>query len=909
MANGTRSDTEPEALPAPPQTAGPGARPRRLTTDPGSAIFDVRGARSPLIGRESQLASMEEVIARALDFHAPQLVTVIGNQGTGKTRLVSELVKRAVQPPNRVFSGRATEGGPRYSAISSLLRNRFAINEADPPDQATASLTRQVAEVFGEEGLPEVLHFLGSYLDLHFADSPFVRVLAENPRQHDDIARTVLRRFFEVDAQRGPLVLVFDNLQWADADTLTLLRDLADHVGGAPLVIICCARPEMLMRCADWGTGATDHLRIDLRNLEPDDAARMLEELLSRCDKVPTEIVDDAVEMTGGNPYFLEQLVRLFLANGTIDATGDTWRLDPAKAATTELPITIEEAIEARIAALEQAERDLLEKGAVFGHVFWLGAVVALTRIDRTTQSSRPGGPPPSPTPGALDYRWTTEDDPVRRRVTQIVAELVDRDYILQLAADDSTIAGDIELVFKHNLERELIVNSTEAGRLARYHRGAAQWLEANLAGRSEEQLEFLGQLYERGGDRHRAARCYLAGADKARARYANEEAVDLYGRGLALLEDADALARMEALHNLGDVLALTGRADDALARFGEMLRLAWMFDQKGKGGAAQSRIGRIHRRRGEYDRAMDHLREAQALFERASDQRGIAAALDDIGKIHWLRGAYGQALEFHRQALAIRRGLGDRRSIALSLANIGRVHHDSGGFKAAIAQFREALDLRRDIGDLPGVVASLCDLGGVHAADGQNQMALELFTEAEKIAREIGDKIALTEVLSRLGACKSAAGRAVDAIDHLEEAVALARQLGDRAALAECSSRLAEVHLAAGHPQAAWDQAQRALELGQAVGSRAQVGVAHRLLGEAAAALGFDEIHRDQATEHFGHAVEILAGMKNDLELARCYRAFAAFRDKTGQTDDASKLRRRAEEIFGRLRGAASIE
>jgi tetratricopeptide (TPR) repeat protein len=884
-------------------------RPRRLTTDPGSAIFEVRGTRSPLVGRDTQLAAIEEVIVRAVDFHAPQLVTVVGNQGTGKTRLVSELVKRAVRAPMREFSGRAVEGGPRYGAIASLLRNRFAINETDPAEAARESFIRQVAEVFGQERIAEVMHFLGGYLDLHFADSPFLSVLAENPRQHDDIARTVLRRFFERDAQLGPLVLVIDNLQWADADTLALLNELGSQLGGAPLVLICCARPEMLMRCADWGVAASDHLRIDLRNLEPDDAARMLEELLARCVDVPAEIIDDAVEMTGGNPYFLEQLVRLFLANGTIDASGDQWRLDPDKAAATELPITIEEAIEARIAALEAPERDLLEKGAVFGHVFWLGAVVALTRIDKTTQPPKPGGPPPPPPPGPMDYRWTAEDDGVRRKITQIVADLVERDYILQLDAEDSTIAGDTELVFKHNLERELIVKSTEAGRLARYHRGAAQWLEANLAGRSEEQLEFLGQLYERGGDRHRAARCYLTGADKARARYANEEAVDLYGRGIALIEDADALARMEALHNLGDVLDLTGRSDDALVRFAEMLRLAWMYDQRGKGGAAHSRIGRIHRRRGEYDRAMEHLREAQALFERASDRRGIAGALDDIGKVHWLRGGYGQALEFHRQALAIRRALGERRSIALSLANIGRVHHDSGGFKAAIAQFREALDLRRDIGDMRGVVASLCDLGGVHAEDGQNEMALELFGEAEKIAREIGDKIAQTEVLTRLGACKSGMGKTQDAIAHLEEAIALATQLGDRVALSDCSSRLADVHLRAGSSAAAREQGEKALALAQAVGSRAQVGIAHRVLAEAAAANGTAEPHRGRAAEHFNHAVEILAGMKNELELARCYRAFAAFREACGHAEDATKLRRRAEEIFGRLRGAASIE
>src|SRR5262245_24656146 len=228
-----------------------------MTTDPGSAIFEVRGARSPLVGRDTQLAAIEEVLARAVDFHAPQLVTVVGNQGTGKSRLVSELVRRAGKGTSlRVFTGRAAEGGPRYGTIASLLRTRFAINESDPPQQAVESFQRQVAEVFGADRIAEVMHFLGSFLGLRFADSPFLSVLAENPRQHDDIARTVLRRFLERDAQAGPLVLVLDNLQWADDDTLALVNELGSTLGGAPLVLVCCARPEMLMRCADWGVGA-----------------------------------------------------------------------------------------------------------------------------------------------------------------------------------------------------------------------------------------------------------------------------------------------------------------------------------------------------------------------------------------------------------------------------------------------------------------------------------------------------------------------------------------------------------------------------------------------------------------------------------------------------------------------------
>jgi tetratricopeptide (TPR) repeat protein len=886
------------------------ARPRRALTDPALA-FDVLGVRSPLVGRGPELESMHEVIGRAIDFQAPQLITVVGNQGTGKTRLVSDLILQHVDPPARVFVGRATESGPRYGAIASLLRDRFRLDDCRDDQQIVERFTSEVRRVFGDDRMTEVLHFLGGFLDLHLPDSPFLRVLDENPAQHDEIARTVLRRFIEEDAQASPLVLMFDSLQWADDDTLRLLRELASGLGGSSVVLVCCARPEMLVRCGDWGVGAIDHLRIDLRNLEPLDAEQMFRKLLARCDEVPGDIIEDAVEMTGGNPYFLEQLVRLFLANGTIDHSGPRWRLDPARAAGTELPISIEEAIEARIAALEPAERAVLEKGAVFGNVFWVGAVVALTRIEKgaTGQDRAADAPPPAPPPRDLEYRWTANDEPTRRAIVRVLDGLVEADYILRLDPEDSTIAGDVELVFKHNLERELVEKSTEPRRRQRYHRLAAQWLESNSIGRSEEQLEFLAQLYERGGDNRRAARCYLAGADKARSRYANDEAVELYTRGLDLIENDDALARLEALHNLGDVLDLTGRADEAAERFSGMLRLAWMFDNQAKGGAAHSRLGRIYRRRGEYDRAMEHLREANVLFQRAADRRGIAGTLDDIGRVHWLRGAYGQALEFHRQALSIRRAIGDRRSIALSLANIGRVHHDSGAFKAAITQFREALDLRRDIGDLSGVVSSLCDLGTVHSEDRHHDMALELFSEAYKIAVEIGDKMAQADVLSRMGECKSALGRGRDAVEDLEHAIGLATQLGDRVALSACCRRLGEVHLILGDVEAARDHARRALLISEAVGSRVHVGTAHRALGEIEAAGELDEETRARAGEHFDHAVKILAGMRNELELARCYRSYAIFCERCGLGDDAAKLRRRADEIFGRLRGAASFD
>jgi tetratricopeptide (TPR) repeat protein len=740
-----------------------------------------------------------------------------------------------------------------------------------------------------------MMHFLGALVGIDSPPTPFLKAVTENPKQHDEIARTALRRFIELDAAQSPLVLVLDDMQWADPDTLAQVSDLATSLGGSPVVILTAARPEMLVHTAGWGEGAVDHERIDLRNLEPEEAEQMFKNLLSRVTQLPDDVLGAAVEQTGGNPAFLEQLVRLFLDNGTITVVGATWHLDPDRALDTELPISIDEAIEARIAALESDERDVLEKAAVFGNVFWISAVISMTRLERLPAKAQPA---------PLDIEWGNGED-VRRRVSDLISSLADRDYLLLLEADDSSIMGEAEVVFKHNLERELIAKSTETARLSRYYLSAAQWLEAKTVQRSDEQLEFLANLYERGGDARRSARCYLQGGDRARSRYAPDEARALYEKGLAMIGDRDAPARMDALHNLGDVLEQAGRTDEASQCFVEMLSLAWRYDNLAKAGAAYSRLARGQRRLGKYDIAMEHLRRANDLFTRSRDDRGIASTLDDMGRVHWLRGAYGQALDFHRQALTIRRALGDRRSIALSLANIGRVHHDTGNFKAAINQFREALDLRRDIGDLVGVVQSLCDLGGVHAEDGNHELALDLLGEARTMAQEIGDKLALADVLSRAGEVKSAMGRGAEAVKDLSDAKLLASGLGDRVALALTHQRLAQVQLALGNLEAADVEAHAAVAVSEAVGLRVHIGCGYRVTAEVAGALG----HTLQAEDAFKKAIEILAAVKNEVELARAYQGLANLKDRLGQTADAHKLRGRAIDIFSRLRGAAATE
>ena len=849
-------------------------------------VFGVLGRPAEFVGREEELRALDSVLDRAISYQAPQLVTILGNQGTGKSRLLAEWIARVEKSGRgvRVFRGRADERGSEYGVFQRLLRERFALSEAEDKKRQVERVRSEIERVFGDRRVAEVAHFLGAFLELSVRESPFLRAVAENPAQRDQIARTVLRRFLEVDAEKGPLVLAFEDFQWGDERSLSLLRELGEGLGGSPVVLIALARPDLFVRYPQWGSFEGDHTRIDLRALDPSDAEKMLRRLLARAGNLPADFVEQAVEQTGGNPFFLEELVRLYMANGAITHSG---RIDLRIAEGTQLPLTVEEAVQARIAALAPPERDVLEKASTLGNVFWTGTILALTRLRHEVD----------------EHRGLFQGDGIRERIEKIIDEMVDRDYILRIP--DSSIPGEHEYCFKHNLERELIAKMTEPERARKYHLFAAQWLEVRMVDRSEEHLEFLGQLYDRGGNPRRAAYLFIAAGDKARARYANDAAIAFYERGIELLEFDDALAKIEALHNLGDVCALVGKTERALATFEEMLRYAWLLDLKPKGGAAHGRIGRLFRQRGDFDKSLEHLSIAHKLFVEAADRRGIAASLDDIGKVHWLRGEYDEALSHCRQALGLRREIGDLRSIALSLSNIGRVHHDSGGFKAALECFDEALDIRREIEDKPGEIRSLWDLGRVNEALGDVARAYVLYEQAYGKACEIGDRLGQAHLLANMGDAMTKKGDAREAAKHLGEAAELAQSLGDRLLLSECARSLGETYLLLGDSQAAREQCRLALELAEKVRSRPHAGAALRALARVTSQSGAEEA-RDDGQVLYERAVAELVEVGNELELARCYREYADFEDRLGRAHEARSLRARAEEISARLRGAA---
>ncbi|MCA9624552.1 MAG: AAA family ATPase, partial [Myxococcales bacterium] len=639
-----------------------------------SGVGSTLHTRAPLVGRDEELDRLGRALTEVREGRT-RIVTLLGPAGIGKTRLIQEFIfqqrERDSQSgalPAKVFRGSARDISTSYGLFTRLLRGRFGLVEGMDPEAAKAQIRGQVAKVLDDRKVGDVVYFLGQLLDLPFAESPLTKAVKDDPHQAELIRRAVFKAFIEADAHSAPLVLVFDDLQHAHDDSLQLLRYLLEYLTGTVLVV-CAARPELIHRYEDWDrVGEDRHELVELVALDDNAAAEVMAALLSPSTSDVTPLIESACAFAGGNPAMLEQMVRIYHDAGVLTeesplAAEPQWRVDLQRLASATLPMTIEDAVSARIAALDPEERRLLEYASMMGSVFWRGGFVALYRADEEAPEL-----------------WGPEDNEDIERIDEILQDLVERDYILRLP--DSTFPGTDEYIFKHNKERVAVSQRVSAVAKQRYHKTIADWME-HQGGvfDNEEYAAMLASHRDLGGEAYAAGLIYLRAGNLARARYAAATASEYYEKGLALLEEGAVMQRLDALHNYGDVLQLAGRIDDALAAFEEMLTLAYRLDLRGKGGAAYNRIGRLYREIGSLDEAATHFQTALSLFQSVEDARGVASTIFDIGKLHWLKGEYDLALRELRDGLARRQKLGDQRSIAVSLNNLGLVLQDSGDF------------------------------------------------------------------------------------------------------------------------------------------------------------------------------------------------------------------------------------
>jgi class 3 adenylate cyclase/tetratricopeptide (TPR) repeat protein len=479
---------------------------------------------TPFVGREIDLALLKGIFDKAVAAGMPQLVTVVGEPGLGKSRIVAELGAYVDQKPDLIVwrQGRCLPYGEgiTFWAVGEILKSHAGILETDPSAVADAKLQAVLPEG------PEREWF-------HQRLLPLLGIEASSSAEREE-RFTAWRRFFEHIAERGPLVLVFEDLHWADEPMLAFIEHLADRAEGVPLLIAGTARPELFERFPDFAAGIPNANRVNLAPLSEQETTRLISALLETS-VLPAELQGPILERAGGNPLYAEEFVRLLKDQGLLTRKGASW--DLAEGAAIPFPDSVQAMIAARLDTLSAERKAMLADAAVVGKVFWAGAVASMGNLEETA-------------------------------VLEAMRDLTRKELVRP--SRRSSMEGETEYAFWHVLARDVAYRQIPRASRASRHVAAASWIESKAPARLEDLADVLAYHYTSALELAEAAG---EDAQAAELRVPAFRFLTLAGERAVELDTATALEAFER------ALALTAEGDPeragALMRFGEAARHA----------------------------------------------------------------------------------------------------------------------------------------------------------------------------------------------------------------------------------------------------------------------------------------------------------------------------------------------
>lgn len=588
------------------------------------------GLRSPMIGREEEFVLVQGLLQRVTRERRPYLVTIIGTPGVGKTRLFEE-VQASLPPSVTVRQGRSLPyGSTSLWAVGEIVRSDCGILRSDPVPVLTQKLQQRIDDLLGEErGTGEARQIMAQ----------LARVLAVRGLE-PDAAREgsredlfwALRRYLERLASRDPLILAFEDLHWGDAELLDFVEYLAQWATGASFLILCLTRPELLEMRPGWGGGKRNYTSFFLEPLTGEDTRRLLKELL-RTDNLPAAVAD-AVSVAEGNPFFVEEILRMLIDSAMLQRADGGWQISGAPSLT--VPDTIQGVVTARLDRLSREEKSVLQDAAVLGKVFWTGALAHLT-----------GGAEPTLVP--------------------MLQTLQAKDFLIE--RERSQLEGQREFTFKNIIIRDAAYAMLPKSKRSEKHRAFGVWLEHTYGERAEEFAELLAHhwlqaarlareigLPEQWTDAApKAMRCALMAGRKAARVYANDQAIAHFQTARGLAEELGAEPeRIAAIEGLADVHALQAQWEEASRLYQEALDYHQQKGDAVRQARVQSRIGSTFSGVFDFRQALPHIQAAMETLKKQHDERDLAGVYLQMARAQSFIGNFKEAEEFCHMGLKL---------------------------------------------------------------------------------------------------------------------------------------------------------------------------------------------------------------------------------------------------------------
>jgi class 3 adenylate cyclase/tetratricopeptide (TPR) repeat protein len=631
--------------------------------------------RAPLTGRERELGLLAAALTRARAEREPQLVTLVGVPGIGKSRLVYELWRIVDDDPDLIVwrQGRSLPYGEgvAFWALGEMVKAQAGIFESEGAAEAEAKLAAAVSDLVAEHEAP--------WVERHLRPLVGLGTDADAGEGHQAEAFAAWRRFFEALAEQGPTVLVFEDLQWADDGLLDFVDGLVERVVGVPLLVVCSARPELLERRSAWGGGKRNAITVSLAPLSEGETARLIAVLLDR-PVLPADEQALLLQRAGGNPLYAEEYARMLEA---APAVGD-------------VPATLQGVVAARIDALPADEKELLQRAAVLGKVFWTDALAASVDTDS----------------------WLLEE----RLHALERKEFIRRERL-------SAVAGARQYVFVHALVQDGAYGQLPRSVRAEAHGRVAEWIDSLPADRAEDRVEMLAhhliQAVEYGraaglpvdGLLPRAAQALRDAGDRAWALGTPRGALGFYERARSL--DPASREDPHLLLRVGRALfILEGRGEE------ELERAAAALVESDPAAAAEAVItrGEIIWQRGDQNSAFRFFERAAVTVGPLPSSRAKLFVVAQFARFLTLAGRSVEGIERSEGAIAMARDLGDEELLIDALNTRGLA--------------RTALGDLDGIADIESSLALALEANSWRAARAHLNLGSELLSVVGDVAR-----------------------------------------------------------------------------------------------------------------------------------------------------------------------------
>lgn len=838
---------------------------------PGS-MRGIEGLYAPMVGRDGELIRLQQAVKSMNSEKLGRFSAVSGEAGIGKSRLISEFKSFVSQLPMQVLEGYSLiyRKAVSYWIFQDMILRLLEVDAETSPIEFQARLRKHVTSLLPKR-VDDVLPYLEQMLSLPLSNPETAKrinyLAAEQLRQQIFLA---VRDLILAEAQQKPVVLILEDLHWADSGSLELLDFLLESLVKNPIVIVAVSRTFADGKLADITKRASDLLRLrytdlSLKSLSPDQSDRLFSQLLA-IQNMPEALRSHIIQRASGIPLYLEEILRMLMDRNLLIRVEGHWQLaDKVDLNQLGVPDTLEGLILTRFDHLELVQRHILKVASVVGRSFTRAIIVECL---------------PTLMSGEVDLSM------------QI---LLEREFILP----DLSPGG--EYMYKHVLVADTIYSTLLKREQKELHGRVAETIEKLFADNLDNQIDVLARHYFWSDHIERALQYLILAGEKAARNYNSNQAQKYFEDALSILPKVEHSAQqaLQVHSGLGDALALAGDYPKTRAAYESAARVI-EGDEKVNAVIAcnlQRKIGMTYESQGDYDQALICLGEARKLLldDGLESPAELSQILNDIGWIYFRRGKLDEAENYLTQAQSLAEKAGRLDIVASVYNRLGGVHYQQDHLKQASDFVAKSITIREEIGDILGVARSYNNLGSLGWRLGSWDDALENFKRSAELQVRLGDAEGIIILNINLGLLQIDRGNTDDARKYLEDALNRAEQIGHNFHIAQTNHHLSVLLNTLGEWNAALEYDLRSKALLESLGEKATLGDVFVNMGSIY--LGMKDLVN---ATHYGEQALNEFSADDETEVKGC--ALRLLGDTALGMQDfetAKKLYRQAEVIF----------